>query len=93
MRISFFYLVHGNVGAELECTNEVGGLALLEADHAVFEGKEGVVGSYSNVLSRVDFGATLTNDNLTGGDGLTISALYAETLGLRIAAVSCRTLG
>lgn len=92
LRISIF-LVYGNVGAELECTNEVGGLALFEADHAVFEGKEGVVGSNANVLAWVDFGATLTNDDLTGGDGLTISTLDAEAFGLRIAAVSCRTLG
>jgi hypothetical protein len=91
-RISFC-LVYGNVGAELECTNEVGRLALFEADDAIFEGKEGVVGSHANVLSRVDFGATLTNDDLTGGDGLTISTLHAETLGLRIATISCRSLG
>jgi hypothetical protein len=92
LRVSIF-LYYGNVGAELEGANKVGRLSFFELHCAVFEGKERVVGAYANVFAGVDFGTALANDNFTRGNGGTVGAFYAETLGLRIATISCRTLG
>mgnify|MGYP000199439213 CR=1 FL=1 len=63
-------------------------LALGELDGAGLEGEQGVVLADTDVLTRVDVGAALTDENLAGLHGLAAIALGAETLSVGIAAVT-----
>ena len=59
----------------------------FETDHAIGEGKQGIVAAVTHILTRVDMGAALTNQDIAGQNPLAVGALDAETLGLGIAAV------
>ena len=63
----------------------------LKADLAVNQGEQGIVAALAHVLTGVNVGATLTNQNVAGQHELTVGALDAQTLGLGIAAVLGRT--
>ncbi len=49
--------------AELECAGKVRSFLFGEFHHAVHDGVDGVVFASTGADARVDFGATLTNDN------------------------------
>ena len=51
-------------------------------------GEQGIVLADTDVLTRVDVGAALTDENLAGLHGLATIALGAETLSVGIAAVT-----
>ena len=59
-----------------------------KADLAVDKGEQGVVAAAAHVLARMDVGAALTHQNVAGQHELAVGALYAQALGLGIAAVS-----
>ena len=84
---------HGHVSPALQGPDEVRGLFLHELYNAVLHGVDGEVGADFNTLAGMNFGAALADQNFTALDGLTVRTLDAEAFGLRIAAVSCRTLG
>src|SRR5690554_2935554 len=52
----------------------------LELDHAVCSRKQSVILAQTNVGAGVEFGATLTDQNVTCDNGLTTETLYAQTL-------------
>ena len=59
----------------------------LELDLAVAQSEQGVVAALAHVHAGVDVGAALTDQNVAGQNELTVAALHAQTLGLRVAAV------
>ena len=66
--------------------------ALHELDGAVSEGEQRVVLATTDVLARHDVRATLTNDNLTGLDGLAAEDLRAEALSRGVTTVTGASL-
>ena len=60
---------------------------VLELDLAVNQGKEGEVTAHTDVLSGVDFGATLAHQDVACADALACVAFYATALGIAISAV------
>ena len=64
---------------------------MLELNGAVGKCKESIVRTDTYVLTGMDLGTTLSNKNVTSKNCLSISLLYAETLGLGITAVFSRT--
>src|SRR5699024_2924371 len=70
--------------------NDVHGAAVAldsELNCTCFESEQGVVAAASNVLTWVELGAALTNDDLAGLNLLTTETLDAKTLSLRVATV------
>src|SRR6266542_3279731 len=62
----------------------------LEADHAVDQGKEGIVIGAAHVLAGMEFGAALANQDAARGHDLPAVALHAEVLRVAVAAVAAR---
>lgn len=54
---------------------------LAELHETVSGRKQGVIPTPGHVLTRVESGSPLTNENRTSGDRLSIKALHTETLG------------
>ncbi len=75
--------------AQLQLANKVWHALLGELHFTHFHGVEGEVFAGLNVLRRVDFGATLANNNLANLNDLAVGTLDAQALGLGISAVSC----
>src|SRR5690625_4833140 len=70
--------------------NDVHGAAVAldsELNCTCFESEQGVVAAASNVLTWVELGAALANDDLAGLNLLTTETLDAEALCLRIATI------
>jgi hypothetical protein len=67
-------------------------IAAVETNLPVGKGKEGVVTSHADILSGMKSGASLADDDGTGGDGLAAKTFYSETLAAAVATVSCRSL-
>ena len=63
---------------------------LVELDLAVREGEQGPVAADADVLAGVQLAAALTNDDVTGDDGLAAKFLYAETFRVALATVGGR---
>lgn len=63
----------------------------LELDMAVNQSKQGVVAADTDIDARMDVRASLANQNVACEDELTVRALHAQSLGLGITAVLCRT--
>src|SRR5512143_60578 len=59
-----------------------------ELDHAVDQGEQGVVLPDPDVVSRVDRGPPLADDDAPGGDGLAAEPLHAKPLALAVPPVS-----
>ena len=59
----------------------------LEADNTVGLGKQRVIAADTDVGAGVDVGAALAHKNVAGENELTVSALGAKALGVRVAAV------
>ena len=59
----------------------------LELDLAVNQRKQGVVAADPDVVTGMDVGASLANQNVAGQNELTVSPLDAKSLGLGITAV------
>lgn len=59
----------------------------LEAHNAVRLGEQGVVGADAHVLTGVDVGAALTDQDIAGQNVLSVGALGTKALGLGITAV------
>jgi hypothetical protein len=72
---------------ELETT----GVEPEEFDHAVYQGKKGVVFAHADVLSGADFAAALADQNATCAYDFSGVFFDAQTLAMRIAAVTGRT--
>ena len=63
----------------------------LETNLAVDESKQRVVRASAYVLARMNVGTALLNEDVASQNILTVSTLYAKSLGLGITAVLCRT--
>jgi hypothetical protein len=63
----------------------------LERNVTVHQGKQRVVAAAAYVYTRMDVCAALTHQDVAGEYELAVGALYAQTLGLGIAAVFGRT--
>src|SRR5699024_5076607 len=61
--------------------------AAAELDFATGQGEQGVVPATADVAARVEPGATLADDDLTGLHGLASEALHTQPLGVGVAAV------
>ncbi len=83
----------GNEGAELELSREVWNALLHEGNGTVRNGVEGEVLAGANVLSWVDLGSALTNDDFANLNLHTVGTLDSKAFCLGIAAVSCGALG
>ena len=64
---------------------------MLELYLSVDKIEKGIVSSASHVVTGMDLGAALTNENVTCGNRLTVCLLYAKSLGLGVTAVLGRT--
>lgn len=60
---------------------------VTELHNAVNQGKQSIVGAAANVLTGMDVGASLSDQNVAGRASLAVSLLNAQTLRLRISAV------
>ena len=59
----------------------------LEAQDTIDLGEQSVVGADAHVGAGMDMSAALANQNVAGEHELTVSALGAKALGLRVTAV------
>ena len=59
----------------------------LELNLSVDEGKKGIIRTAADILACMDVGASLTDEDVTGGNKLAVASLQTETLGLGITAV------
>jgi len=64
--------------------------AVSKLNDTITGGEKGVIFADSDVASRVELRATLTNDNASGVDDLTCENLYSKPLSIGIAPVLCR---
>ena len=78
-RLLLGYLVNRNLLAVSAQT--------LEPNHAVNASVDGVVAADAHALAGVDMGTSLANQDVASLNLLTVSALYAQTLRLRVTAV------
>ena len=63
----------------------------LELNSTVDQCVKGIVGAFANAHTGMDVSASLTNDDVAGNNCLTISLLYAKTLGFAVTTVLGRT--
>ena len=63
----------------------------LEADNAAHQREQGVVLADAHVLTGMNLGAALTNENVASLRELTVGTLRAKALGFAVAAVTGRT--
>ena len=61
----------------------------LETDHAVGQGKQGVIAAHADIQTRMPLGATLANDDVAGDHILAAEFLDAEIFGIRVPTVAC----
>ena len=66
---------------------EGGDAGLVVGHHAVGEGEEGPIATDAHVLAGMQLAAALADEDVAGQDGLPAELLYAEALGLALAAV------
>jgi hypothetical protein len=59
----------------------------LEADDAVHKSEERIIRAAADIVAGVDVSASLLDENVAGEDELTVGALDAQTLRLRVTAV------
>ena len=64
---------------------------MLELNGAADKCKESIVRTDTYIVTGMDLGTTLSNQNVTCKNRLSVSLLYAETLGLGITTVFSRT--
>ena len=64
---------------------------MLELNNTVNECEESVVRSDTYVSTGMNLSAALSNDDVAGDNGLTVSLLNTKMLGLRITSVLGRT--
>ena len=64
---------------------------VLELDLTVNQCKERVVRADTDIVAGMDARTALSDDDVAGSHSLTVSLLYAETLGLAVATVLRRT--
>ncbi len=62
--------------------------ALREFHGALAQSEQGVVFATADVLAGMEMGATLANDDVAGDDVLAAVALHAQSLSMRVAAVT-----
>ena len=67
-------------------------VAAIEADVPVGKGEEGVVAAHADVVTGVEFGAALADEDGASENELAAEALHAKTLAMTVAAVACRSL-
>lgn len=91
LRDSFCF--DGNEGAELELPGEVWNALLHEGNGTVCDSVEGEVFAGANVLSWVNLGSALTNDDFANLNLSTVGTLDSKAFCLGIAAISCGALG
>ena len=60
---------------------------MLKLHLTVDESLESVVLAYANVLACANSGASLSQDDVAGNNGLTVCLLHAKTLGLTVTTV------
>src|SRR5690554_1861847 len=76
------------VGASVrEDVDELAALALAELHPAVDRGEEGVVAAATHVLTGVELGAPLADEDRAGGHLVAVEHLHAEALCVGVAAV------
>jgi len=64
---------------------------VLELNAAVNESKECVVRSAANIVTGMDLCTSLSDDDVSGDNCLTVSLLNTKSLGFAVTAVLCRT--
>src|ERR1700681_452331 len=78
----------GASGVGGDDVNQPAALAAAELHLAVSQREQRVVAAPPHVVTGVEPGAALAQDDRTGGDGLTVEGLDAQPLGVGIAAVA-----
>src|SRR5436305_13846517 len=64
---------------------------MAELDVAIDEREQGMVATYTNIVSRFDFGAALADNNAAGGYQLAVEAFHAEHLRVAITTIARAT--
>ena len=67
-------------------------VAAIKADVAVGKGEKGMIATHADVVTGVELGAALTDEDGAGENELAAEAFHAETLAVAVAAVACRSL-
>jgi hypothetical protein len=73
----------------LLCDDANPSAADVELDDAIGKCEEGVVAAYSDIPARMEFCATLANDDATGANSLAAVRFDSQTLGIGIPAIAC----
>lgn len=60
----------------------------LESYYAVYKSVKRIVAAYTHVVARVEFSASLTNENVTGKNCLTVRTLRSESFSGAVPSVS-----
>ena len=60
---------------------------MLKLNLTIDQSEQGVILAYANVFACANCGASLSDDDVAGYNGLTVCFLNAKTLGLAIATV------
>ena len=64
---------------------------VLKLNSTVNKSEECIILTDTNVVTGMNSSASLSNKNVTCENCLAVCSLYAETLGLRVTTVLCRT--
>ena len=82
-----------NRSKNLVCRNDFDAtLFFVELHGSVAESEEGVIPTATDIVAGTETGATLTNDDGTGGNGFAAKSLDAEVLRITVAAVTAAGL-
>jgi hypothetical protein len=87
------FLVKSNGSKNSVCRNDFDTtLFFVELHGSVAESEEGVIPTATDIVAGTETGATLTNDDGTGGNGFAAKSLDAEVLRITVAAVTAAGL-
>lgn len=64
---------------------------MLELNTAIYKGEQSIIGTASDVDTRLNVGAALTDKDVTCEHELTVGTFYAKPFGFAVAAVLSRT--
>ena len=77
--------ITGSVGVNADLSSSV--CDVLKLDLTVNQSKQRIIGTAADIVAGMNMGSSLTDDDIAGGYGLTISGLNAKALGFAVTAV------
>lgn len=62
-------------------------LSIFEFNHSVDKSVKSIIASSADIVARMEFGASLTDEDIAGKNRLSVAPLHSQSLSRRISAV------